>query len=117
MTADFHQRVFAVVHRIPYGKVTTYGRISRTLGAARSARMVGWALNHTPVGQDIPAHRVVNRNGQLTGAHHFGHPDMMRSLLEGEGVTFIDDITVDLSKHLWEPEEDPELDDLFQIPD
>lgn len=117
MTSDFPSRVYTVVKSIPVGKVTTFGRISRALGSARSARMVGWALNHLPANSDVPAHRVVNRNGVLTGAHHFGPPDAMRSLLEGEGVTFIDEITVDLDAHLWEPADDPLLDDLFQVPD
>ena len=79
--------------------------------------MVGWALNHLPPDSGVPAHRVVNRNGQLTGAHHFGPPDVMRNMLEDEGVTFIDDITVDLAVHLWEPGDDPSLDGLFQVPD
>lgn len=117
MPAEFPSRVYAVVKRIPYGHVTTYGRIGRALGAPRSARMVGWALNYAPAEENVPAHRVVNRNGQLTGAHHFGHPDAMRELLEDEGVTFVDEITVDLDAHLWDPSDDPELDDLFQIPD
>ena len=117
MASDFPTRVYTVVRRIPEGRVTTYGRISRALGAARSARVVGWALNHLPPNSDVPAHRVVNRNGQLTGAHHFGPPDVMRNLLEDEGVTFIDEITVDLSAHLWEPAEDAGLDDLFQVPE
>lgn len=117
MASDFPERVHEVVRRIPAGKVTTYGRIGRALGAPRSARMVGWALNHLPAGSDVPAHRVVNRNGQLTGAHHFGPPDVMRNLLEDEGVTFIDDITVDFAAHLWEPADDPALDGLFQVPD
>lgn len=117
MPADFSLRVYAVVKRIPSGRVTTYGRIGKALGAARSARMVGWALNHIPDDQQIPAHRVVNRNGVLTGAHHFGHPDAMRDMLVDEGVAFIDEITVDLAAHLWDPADDPELDDLFQLPD
>ena len=117
MAADFPARVYEVVKRIPVGKVTTYGRVSRALGAARSARMVGWALNYLPANSDVPAHRVVNRNGQLTGAHHFGPPDVMRNLLEDEGVTFLDEITVDLDTHLWDPSDDPALDELFQVPD
>jgi methylated-DNA-protein-cysteine methyltransferase related protein len=117
VASDFAERVYEVVTRIPAGRVTTYGRIGRALGAPRSARMVGWMLNAIPAGRAIPAHRVVNRNGVLTGAPHFGHPDVMRHLLEDEGVTFIDDITVDLAAHLWDPADDPDLDHLFQIPD
>jgi methylated-DNA-protein-cysteine methyltransferase-like protein len=117
MPNDFSSRVYMVVKRIPSGRVTTYGRIGKALGAARSARMVGWALNYAPADEQVPAHRVVNRNGVLTGAHHFGPPDVMRGLLEDEGVTFLDEVTVDLSAHLWDPADDPDLDELFQIPD
>lgn len=116
-TSDFWTRVYAVVRRIPEGKVTTYGRVAHALGAPRSARMVGWALNGLPPGSDVPAHRVVNRNGRLTGAHHFGPPEVMRGLLEDEGVRFVDDLTVDLSAHLWDPADDPEVDALFVMPD
>jgi methylated-DNA-protein-cysteine methyltransferase-like protein len=117
MPNDFSSRVYTVVKRIPVGRVTTFGRIGRVLGSPRSARMVGWALNHTPANERVPAHRVVNRNGVLTGAHHFGPPDVMRGLLEDEGVTFVDEITVDLAAHLWDPADDPDLDDLFEIRD
>lgn len=74
--------------------------------------MVGWALNRTPSDVYLPAHRVVNRAGVLSGAMHFGHPDAMRDLLRDEGVTFVDEMTVDLAKHLWDPADDPELDHL-----
>jgi methylated-DNA-protein-cysteine methyltransferase-like protein len=117
MPESFPQRVYKVVRRIPVGRVTTFGRIAHALGAPRSARMVGWALNGVPGNLDVPAHRVVNRNGQLTGAHHFGAPNVMHDLLADEGVTFLDDITVDLSAHLWDPADDPELDELFVIPE
>lgn len=117
MTSDFWTRVYAVVRLIPEGSVTTYGRIGRALGAPRSARMVGWALNNLPPDSGVPAHRVVNRNGQLSGAHHFGPPDVMRHLLEDEGVTFVDDMTVDLNAHLWDPADEPNVDDLFEFPD
>jgi methylated-DNA-protein-cysteine methyltransferase related protein len=117
MPTDFPRRVYEIVKRIPPGRVTTFGRIGRALGAPRSARMVGWALNHTPANEHVPAHRVVNRNGVLTGAHHFGHPDVMRGLLEDEGVAFIDEITVDLGAHVWDPADEPELDSLFVMPD
>lgn len=117
MTSDFWTRIYTVVRRIPEGRVTSYGSIARALGAPRSARMVGWALNSLPAGADVPAHRVVNRNGQLTGAHHFGPPDVMRGLLEDEGVTFIDDATVDLALHFWDPADDPAIDELFYLPD
>lgn len=115
MAADFVERVYAVVARIPQGRVTTYGRIARALGSPRSARMVGWALNSCPAERDLPAHRVVNRNGVLTGALHFGHPDVMRGLLLAEDVTFLGEVTVDLEKHLWDPGDDPSLDHLAVI--
>lgn len=109
---EFRDRVYEVVKAIPEGRVTTYGRIARALGAPRSARMVGWALNWSPPETDLPAHRVVNRNGQLTGSHHFGHPDVMRNLLLDEDIAFLDDITVDLNAHLWDPADEPSLDHL-----
>ena len=101
--SDFFDKVFEIVKRIPYGKVTTYGSIGLFLGAKSSARMVGWAVNSLKHSNEYPCHRVVNRNGELTGRMHFETPDMMRELLENENVSFIDD-HVDLSKHLWEPE-------------
>lgn len=117
MTADFASRVYEVTASIPYGRVTTFGRIARALGSPRSARMVGWALNRSPRELNLPAHRVVNRNGVLTGALHFGHPDAMADLLKDEGVEFIDEITVDLDAFIWDPAEELALDHLFEIPD
>jgi methylated-DNA-protein-cysteine methyltransferase-like protein len=111
---SFPERVTLVVERIPEGFVTTYGRIAAALGSPRSARMVGWALNGQVDGQSIPAHRVVNRVGVLSGAPAFGAPDRMRQLLEAEDVPFLDDITVDLDACLWDPADDPELADLFR---
>ena len=106
--SQFVERVFAIVLRIPYGRVTTYGRIARAVGAPRSARMVGWAMHNCPDDVSENAHRVINRNGELTGGWSFGHPSIMRGLLEDEGVTFIDEFQVDLAKHLWEPEYEDE---------
>lgn len=103
---SFVDRVYAVVRQIPYGRVTTYGRIARAVGAPRSARMVGWAMHRCPPDVSEIAHRVVNRYGELSGGWSFGHPLVMRSLLEEEGVTFIDEFQVDLSRHLWEPVDD-----------
>ncbi len=100
---DFAERVYALVRCIPPGRVTTYGRIARAAGAARSARMVGWLLHHSPPDVSAVAHRVVNRNGELTGGWAWGHPAVMRALLEDEGVTFVDEYQVDLEKHLWDP--------------
>jgi methylated-DNA-protein-cysteine methyltransferase related protein len=112
---DFAERVYRVVQMIPEGCVTNYGSISRALGAPRGARLVGWALRHSPDAMKLPAHRVVNRNGVLTGAAYFGPPDVMRHLLEDEGVTFLDEITVDLKRHYWDPAEDPRVDELYQF--
>jgi methylated-DNA-protein-cysteine methyltransferase-like protein len=101
---SFFERVYAVVRLVPYGRVTSYGAIANYLGSRMSARMVGWAMNqsHTHPGP-IPAHRVVNRNGQLTGKHHFGGPHVMQQLLESEGLTVVEDQVVDFEKHFWDP--------------
>ncbi len=112
---DFAERVYKLVSLIPAGTVTNYGSVARALGAPRGARLVGWILRNSPANLDVPAHRVVNRKGVLTGAAHFGPPDEMRRLLEEEGVTFIDDITVDFSRHYWDPADDPRVDDLFEF--
>ncbi|MFN3781170.1 MAG: MGMT family protein [Candidatus Kapaibacteriota bacterium] len=109
--SDFYQRVYDIVQKIPKGKVSTYGHIARVLGMKISARMVGWALNSIAFQQtDIPAHRVVNRKGELTGSKYFPSPTFMRDLLISEGVTFVED-RVDLSKHLWLPDSDVISDD------
>ena len=101
---DFFERVYNVVRKIPFGKVTTYGAIGKTLGLRSSARMVGWALNGLAgKNTDIPAHRVVNRLGELSGKNYFGTPTLMRELLEAEGIEFIND-AVDIKKHYWEPD-------------
>jgi methylated-DNA-protein-cysteine methyltransferase-like protein len=101
---SFFAQVYAVVRLIPRGRVTSYGAIARYLGAARSSRMVGWAMNgsHT-VRPKVPAHRVVNRIGLLTGKHHFGTPALMKQLLEKEGVKVKKDQVVDFKKHFWDP--------------
>ena len=99
---DFFDRVYEVVEAIPVGRVTTYGHIARHLGLASSARTVGWALNGS-VGTGLPAHRVVNRFGALSGARHFGGPHIMEDLLRSEGVTFDDEGCVVLDRHLWDP--------------
>ncbi|WP_348824051.1 MGMT family protein [Flavobacterium aestuarii] len=104
-TADdnFFERVYRVVRQIPYGKVTSYGAIAKVLGAARSARMVGWAMNAAHGLEDVPAHRVVNRKGLLTGKHHFDGTNLMQQLLENEGIKVVDNQIVDLEKHFWQP--------------
>lgn len=101
---SFFQRVFEVVKLIPYGRATSYGAIANYLGSKGSARMVGWAMNASHASSDaIPAHRVVNRNGMLTGKHHFGSPDIMKQLLENEGVKVKDDKIVAFNLHFWDP--------------
>lgn len=101
---DLFDKIFEIVKKIPEGKVTTYGHIARAVGIGMSARMVGWALNSLAYQQtDIPAHRVVNRRGELTGKKYFPTPNYMKELLLSEGITFIGD-AVDLNKHLWIPE-------------
>ncbi len=104
MEVNFFERVYAVARQIPYGKVTSYGAIAKVLGTARSARMVGWAMNACHNLEDVPAHRVVNRNGLLTGKHHFEGTNLMQQLLENEGVTVINNQIVDFESHFWEPE-------------
>src|SRR5690606_20887617 len=83
---NFFEKVYDVARLIPYGRVTSYGAIAKFLGAARSARMVGWAMNAYGGRDDVPAHRVVNRQGLLTGKHHFEGTNLMQQLLESEGV-------------------------------
>ncbi len=101
---NFFDRVYKVVKQIPYGKVTTYGMIAEFLGSKRSARMVGWALNSSKHNlENIPAHRVVNRQGILTGKRHFGGHNTMKELLESEGVKIVNDNIADLEKYLWHP--------------
>ena len=100
---DFFQRVYHVVRTIPFGRVTTYGLIAKKLGTASSARTVGWALNACHNDSSIPAHRVVNRNGLLSGKHHFKGFDLMKQLLENEGIDVNDDKVVDFNIKLWNP--------------
>jgi methylated-DNA-protein-cysteine methyltransferase-like protein len=101
---NFFERVYVVARQIPYGKVTSYGAIAKVLGAARSARMVGWAMNASHNLEDVPAHRVVNRMGLLTGKHHFDGTNLMQQLLENEGIEVIDNQIIDFEKHFWIPE-------------
>lgn len=102
--SDFFEQVWQVVELIPSGKVTSYGAIARYLGSPQASRTVGYAMNasHASTVQ-IPAHRVVNRNGLLTGKHWFGGPDVMQQLLESEGIKVIEDKIVDFEKHFWDP--------------
>ncbi|MGB6036621.1 MAG: MGMT family protein [Cryomorphaceae bacterium] len=108
---DFFDMVFEVVKQIPFGRVTSYGVIAKYLGMARSARMVGWAMNasHT-LREPVPAHRVVNRSGLLTGKHHFGDENEMQRRLEAEGIKIENDQILDFEKHLWDPAKELSLD-------
>jgi methylated-DNA-protein-cysteine methyltransferase-like protein len=101
---NFFERVYVIVRQIPYGKVTSYGAIAKVLGSARSARMVGWAMNAAHGLEDVPAHRVVNRKGLLTGKHHFDGTNLMQQLLESEGIIIRDNQIMDLDSVFWEPE-------------
>ncbi len=101
---NFFEKVYAVTRQIPEGRVTTYGAIARYIGSLQSARMVGWALNSTRFNEDfVPAHRVVNRSGLLTGKHHFRHESLMQELLESEGIQVKDDRIVDFETLFWDP--------------
>jgi methylated-DNA-protein-cysteine methyltransferase related protein len=107
---DFFYMVYEVVRLVPFGRVTTYGAIANYLGVKGSSRMVGWAMNsshshHSPV----PAHRVVNRQGLLTGKHHFGHPDIMQQMLEKEGVQVVNDQIVHFKTLFWDPAQELKL--------
>ena len=104
MEPNFFERVYEVARKIPYGRVTSYGAIARAIGSGRSARMVGWAMNAAHNLEDVPAHRVVNRNGLLTGKHHFEGTNLMQQLLESEGIAVVDNQVVDFKKHFWQPE-------------
>jgi methylated-DNA-protein-cysteine methyltransferase-like protein len=102
--SPFFQQVYDIVEQVPKGKVTTYGAIAKALGSGLSARMVGWALNaaHTD-GRTIPAQRVVNRNGQLSGKGHFSTPTRMQELLEKDGLIIENDTVKDFRTHFWDP--------------
>ncbi len=101
---SFFEHVYAIVRQIPRGKVTSYGAIALYLGSRGSSRMVGWAMNHShKADSTIPAHRVVNRNGLLTGKHHFGSSTMMQQLLENENIKIVNDQVVDFDKVFWDP--------------
>jgi methylated-DNA-protein-cysteine methyltransferase related protein len=101
---NFFERVYAIARQIPEGRVTSYGAIAKALGTARSARMVGWAMNASHNREDVPAHRVVNRTGTLTGKHHFEGTNLMQQLLESEGIKVVDNQIVDFEKYFWQPE-------------
>jgi methylated-DNA-protein-cysteine methyltransferase-like protein len=100
---DFFQKVYEVVKQIPYGKITTYGAIAKKIGAPKSARMVGYALNASFGNEEIPAHRVVNRKGVLTGKYHFQGTNLMQQLLESEGIKVKDNVVQNFEQYFWEP--------------
>ncbi len=104
MEKGFFQQVYDVALLIPYGKVTSYGAIAEYLGSRGSARMVGWAMNSSKnLPQNLPAHRVVNRNGLLTGKQHFGGKDIMADLLRSEGLIVEDSKILNFEKYFWNP--------------
>ncbi|MFV0564386.1 MAG: MGMT family protein [Flavobacteriaceae bacterium] len=103
-TLHFFDKVYQVAKQIPYGRVTSYGAIANFLGAPRSARIVGYAMNGSH-SKDVPAHRVVNRNGLLTGKHHFEGTNLMQQLLESEGVTVVNNQIQDFDTVFWNPSE------------
>lgn len=105
---NFFERVYQTVKLIPAGRVTSYGAIARFLGAAGSARMVGWAMNNAHDLEDVPAQRVVNRLGMLTGKHHFGGSNAMQQLLENEGVKIKNDQVQNFKEIFWDPNEELE---------
>ncbi len=99
---NFFDKVYEVTRLIPHGRVTSYGAIAKYLGAARSARMVGWAMNNSG-GKEVPAHRVVNRKGILTGKHHFDGTNLMQQLLESEGIEVVENQIQNLEVVFWDP--------------
>lgn len=107
---DFFQLVYQVAREIPYGRATSYGAIAAYLGTKSGARMVGWAMNNAHhQNPSVPAHRVVNRNGQLTGKHHFENPFIMQALLEQEGIKVKNDQIQDFETIFWNPMKELEL--------
>lgn len=107
MEDSFFQRVYEVVRLIPFGKVTSYGAIAKYLGSAKSARMVGWAMNNSHNQKlEVPAHRVVNRKGILTGKHHFGQSNLMADLLRSEGVEVNENQIINFKQVFWDPSHD-----------
>jgi len=103
MKNSFYDDVYAVVRLVPTGRITSYGAIATYLGVKSSSRMVGWAMNLAHTQADVPAHRVVNRIGLLTGKHHFGFPNRMQELLEAEGINIKNNQVADFDKLFWNP--------------
>jgi methylated-DNA-protein-cysteine methyltransferase-like protein len=107
---DFFLDVYDVVRLIPKGRATSYGAIAKYLSTPKASRMVGWAMNAAHRLPDVPAHRVVNRNGILSGKHHFATPETMEQLLRAEGIEVKDDKIVDFSSYFWDPNQELEVD-------
>lgn len=97
----FFKRVYEIVAEIPEGKVMTYGQIAKKLGYPRGARVVGWAMRSAPEGLKLPCHRVVKATGELAPCHVFGDIEIQRVILEAEGITFREDGTIDMERHMW----------------
>ena len=106
---NFFEKVYEIAKLIPYGKVTSYGAIAKYLGAAKSARMVGWAMNASHGIEEIPAHRVVNRKGILTGKHHFEGTNLMQQLLESEGIHIKENQIQNFDRVFWDPSKELKL--------
>lgn len=107
---SFFERVYQIVRCIPYGRISTYGAVANFLGHPGAARMVGWAMNQSHSQHEyVPAHRVVNRMGLLTGKVHFGGSDVMKQLLENEGVTVVNDRVVDFNRLFWDPSKEHKI--------
>ncbi|WP_291051717.1 MULTISPECIES: MGMT family protein [unclassified Empedobacter] len=103
--SDTYEKIYEIVRQIPEGRVSTYGLIAKYIGEKSSARVVGYAMNHAHNREDVPAHRVVNRNGLLTGKHHFNPSSLMQQLLENEGVEIINDKVINFKEIVWDPNE------------
>jgi methylated-DNA-protein-cysteine methyltransferase related protein len=102
-SGNFFEKVYEIAKQIPFGRVTSYGAIAKYLGTAKSARMVGWAMNASHNNADIPAHRVVNRNGLLTGKFHFDGTNLMQQLLENEGIVVKENQIQNFHEVFWDP--------------
>jgi methylated-DNA-protein-cysteine methyltransferase-like protein len=102
---DFFEKVYLVCRQVPYGKVTSYGAVAKAIGSPMASRMVGWALNKSSsLENPVPAHRILNRNGMLTGKKAFGDPNLMEELLSQEGHTIVNDTVIDFKESFWQPE-------------
>ncbi|WP_421920916.1 MGMT family protein [Marinifilum sp.] len=109
--SDLYDRIYEVVRQIPAGRATSYGAIAKFVGSPRGSRMVGWAMNQShSCKQYVPAHRVVNRLGMLSGKHHFPGENVMQELLESEGIVVVDDQIQDFDRIFWDPTKELDMD-------